>query len=282
VAKIPCLSGRRCRLMLDRPRIMGVLNLTPDSFYDGGLHQDQDAALHRVAEMVAEGADLIDIGAESTRPGAAQVSEGEEIDRVAGIIERLVKEFAVPLSIDTSKSAVARASVAAGVEFINDISGLNFDPAMAGVAASSGAGLFLMHTRGRPDQMQQDTVYVDLLEEVESALRCSAQQALQAGVTQEKIALDPGIGFGKDLAGNLLLLNRLDRLCNLGFPLLLGTSRKSFIGKVLDQENPAERLNGSLATVALGVDRGAMLFRVHDVKPALEVARMAWAIKTAA
>lgn len=282
MAKIPCLSGRRCRLMLDRPRIMGVLNLTPDSFYDGGLHQDQDAALHRVAEMVAEGADLIDIGAESTRPGAAQVSEGEEIDRVAGIIERLVKEFAVPLSIDTSKSAVARASVAAGVEFINDISGLNFDPAMAGVAASSGAGLFLMHTRGRPDQMQQDTVYVDLLEEVESALRCSAQQALQAGVTQEKIALDPGIGFGKDLAGNLLLLNRLDRLCNLGFPLLLGTSRKSFIGKVLDQENPAERLNGSLATVALGVDRGAMLFRVHDVKPALEVARMAWAIKTAA
>lgn len=282
MAKIPCLSGRRCRLMLDRPRIMGVLNLTPDSFYDGGLHQDQDAALHRVAEMVAEGADLIDIGAESTRPGAAQVSEGEEIDRVAGIIERLVKEFAVPLSIDTSKSAVARASVAAGVEFINDISGLNFDPAMAGVAASSGAGLFLMHTRGRPDQMQQDTVYVDLLEEVESALRCSAQQALQAGVTQEKIALDPGIGFGKDLAGNLLLLNRLDRLCNLGFPLLLGTSRKSFIGKVLDQENPAERLNGSLATVALGVDRGAMLFRVHDVKPALEAARMAWAIKTAA
>lgn len=282
MALTPCLNGRQCLLKLDRPHIMGILNLTPDSFYDGGLHKDQDAALRRVAEMVAEGADLIDIGGESTRPGAAQVAESEEIDRVAGVIERLNKEFAVPLSIDTSKSAVARAAVAAGVDFINDISGLNFDPAMAGVAVSSGAGLFLMHTRARPDQMQQDTVYDDLLGEVESSLRCSVQRALDAGVPQNKIALDPGIGFGKDLAGNLLLLNRLDRLCSLGFPVLLGTSRKSFIGKVLAQGSPAVRLNGTLATVALGVDRGAMLFRVHDVKPALEVARMAWAIKTAA
>jgi len=255
--------------------------VTPDSFYDGGLHQDGEAILRRVATMVAEGVDIIDVGGESTRPGAKQIGETEEMDRVTGVISLLHREFEVPLSIDTTKSAVALEAVEAGVGFINDISGLTFDAEMAAVAAACGAGLFLMHTRGRPDRMQQDTKYADLPAEVERSLAESAAKALQAGVPRDKISLDPGIGFGKDVAGNLQLLKRLDRLLDLGFPLLLGTSRKSFIGKVLQQDDPAERLNGTLATIALGVDRGAMLFRVHDVKPAREVAQMAWAIKTA-
>jgi dihydropteroate synthase len=260
---------------------MGVLNVTPDSFYDGGLHLNPDSALRKAHEMVTEQVDIIDVGGESTRPGAAQVSEAEEIDRTCRIIEQLVREVDVPLSIDTSKTAVAVAALAAGADFINDISGLQFDSGMAAAVASSGSGLFLMHTRGRPEQMQQDTRYTDLIGEVKASLRESASDAMLAGVPREKIALDPGIGFGKDAAGNLKLLNHLDDLLELGFPLLLGTSRKSFIGKVLHQQTPAERLNGTLATVALGVERGAMVFRVHDVKPAREVALMAWAIKTA-
>jgi dihydropteroate synthase len=278
---LPLLNGRTRQLALDRPRIMGILNVTPDSFFDGGKYRDRQAALRHAAAMVADGVDLIDVGGESTRPGAPQVTESEEIDRVVGVIELLGREFDVPLSIDTSKSSVAREAVAAGVDFINDISGLQFDPAMAGVASSSGAGLFLMHTRGRPDRMQQDTAYADLLTEVETSLRRSAELALQAGVAKDKIALDPGIGFGKDLQGNLCLVNHLDRLVGLGFPILLGTSRKSFIGKILQQEDPAARLNGTLATIAMGVDRGAMLFRVHDVQAVREVAMVAWAIKNA-
>lgn len=273
------LCGRHCRLQLDRPRIMGILNLTPDSFYDGGRHQAREAALHKAAEMAAEGVDIIDVGGESTRPGAAPVSDAEEIDRVVGIIELLGREFDLPLSIDTSKSAVAKEAVAAGADFINDISGLSFDPEMAATAAGNGAGLFLMHTRGRPDRMQQDTDYADLLGEVKSSLRQSATRALDAGVNPTKISLDPGIGFGKNLPGNLRLLNNLDQLLELGYPLLLGTSRKSFIGKILRQESPDERLHGTLATIALGVDRGAMLFRVHDVRPARDAALVAWAIK---
>jgi dihydropteroate synthase len=277
----PVLLGRRCRLELDRPRIMGVLNVTPDSFYDGGVHQDQEAALRKALEMVAEQVDIIDVGGESTRPGAVLISESEEIDRTCGIIEQLIREVDVPLSIDTNKAAVAEAALAAGVDFVNDISGLQFDAGMAGVVASSGAGLFLMHTRGRPEQMQQDTRYADLIGEVTASLSEAVANAMQAGVPREKIALDPGIGFGKDTVGNLLLLNHLDALLKLGFPLLLGTSRKNFIGKILQLHAPAERLYGTLATVALGVDRGAMVFRVHDVKPAREVALMAWAIKGA-
>lgn len=273
------LRGRRCSLQLDRPRIMGILNLTPDSFYDGGVHQAREAALRRAATMVAEGVDIIDLGGESTRPGAAPVCHTEEIDRVVGIVELLAGEFAVPLSIDTSKSLVAKAAIAAGADFINDISGLNFDPDMAAIAGHSGVGLFIMHTRGRPERMQQDTRYVDLLGEVKCSLRQSVTRALGAGVSQDKISLDPGIGFAKDLSGNLQLLNHLGCLQELGYPLLLGTSRKRFIGQILQLEDPAERLHGTLATVALGVDRGAMLFRVHDVRPARDAALVAWAIK---
>jgi len=274
----PLLLGRTVRLDLSRPQIMAVLNVTPDSFSDGGQHLNLDAALIRVEQMVLEGADLIDIGGESTRPGAAAVPEALELERVLPVIEAVRARFDLPISVDTSKSAVARAAVAAGAEFVNDISGLSFDPQMAAVVAKSGAGLFLMHTPGRPDQMQQQTVYDDMMAEVIAVLRAALAQAAAAGIPPEKIAVDPGIGFGKSVQGNLELLRRLGELQVLGRPVLLGTSRKSFIGKVLQQVQPGERLYGTLATVALGVAAGARLFRVHDVRAARETALMAWAV----
>lgn len=272
------LLGRSCRIELDRPRLMGVLNITPDSFSDGGRFLATDAALAQARRMAAQGADLIDVGGESTRPGAPPVSEQQELDRVLPVIEALRREIEVPISLDTTKHAVARAAVAAGVEFINDVSGLTFDPAMAEVVATSGAGLFVMHTRGRPETMQADTRYRDLVGEVRDGLRHGVATAVAAGVVPERLAIDPGIGFGKDAAGNLELLRRLHELAELGRPILLGTSRKSFIGRVLGQSDPAERQAGTLATVALGVAAGARLFRVHEVGPAREAALMAWAV----
>lgn len=272
------LNGLTCRIELDRPRLLGVLNITPDSFSDGGRFVAVDAALAHARQMAAEGADLIDVGGESTRPGAPTVGVQEELDRVLPVLEVLRREIAVPLSIDTTKSAVAAAAVAAGAEFVNDVSGLTFDPAMAATVAATGAGLFVMHTRGRPEVMQVDTSYADLVGEVRSALQASVDLAVSAGVAAERIAIDPGIGFGKDVAGNLELLRCLGELAGLGRPLLLGTSRKSFIGRVLGQDDPALRQVGTLVTVALGVAGGARLFRVHEVRSAREAATMAWAV----
>ena len=271
-------QGRRCRIELDRPRLMGILNVTPDSFSDGGRFLAVDAALAHARRLAAEGADLIDVGGESTRPGAPAVSEQEELDRVLPVIEALHRELSLPLSIDTTKSAVALAAVAAGADFVNDISGLTFDPAMAAAVAKCQAGLVVMHTRGRPETMQSDTRYHDLVGEVREGLRCSVATAVAAGVIAERIAVDPGIGFGKDVAGNLELLRRLPELAETGRPLLIGTSRKSFIGRVLGQDNPRQREPGGLATVALGVAGGAMLFRVHEVAAARQAALMAWAV----
>ena len=272
------LFGRTCRLTLDRPLIMGVLNVTPDSFSDGGCYRQVDAAVAHARRMAAEGADLIDVGGESTRPGAAAVSLQEELDRVLPVLEALRKELSIPLSIDTNKSALAREAVAVGAEFVNDISGLTFDEEMAAAVAASGCGLFVMHTRGRPEQMQAQTDYADLIGEVLGSLRQSVGLAHAAGVAAERIAIDPGIGFGKDVHGNLELLRRLADFHELGYPLLLGTSRKSFIGRVLGRVDPAERLSGTLATVTLGVAAGAQLFRVHDVGQARDAAMMAWAV----
>ena len=272
------LSGRGCRIELDRPRIMGILNVTPDSFSDGGEHQSLETAVTRAHQMVAEGADLIDIGGESTRPGAPAVSVQQELDRVLPVLQALQGVIGVPLSVDTNKSSVARAALADGAAFINDVSGLTFDPEMAQVVAESDAGLFVMHTRGRPETMQGDTVYADLLGEVINGLRRSVQMARDAGVAADRIAVDPGIGFGKDLDGNLLLLRRLAELGTLGQPILLGTSRKSFLGRILGQEDPRQRQAGSLATVALGVAAGASFFRVHDVAASRDAALTAWAI----
>ncbi|WP_432822743.1 dihydropteroate synthase [Trichloromonas sp.] len=276
-----CLVGRSCRLSLDRPRIMGILNVTPDSFSDGGRYSSLQAALEKGRSLAQEGADIIDVGGESTRPGAQQVSAQEEIDRVVPVIEALSREVSCPLSVDTTKSVVAAAAVAAGADFINDISGLMFDPAMAAVAADNGSGLFLMHTRGRPETMQSVTRYQDLVAEVIDYLGKGIAMALQAGVSRDRLAIDPGIGFGKSVEGNLEILRRIGEFRSLGCPILLGTSRKSFIGKVLGEHDPARRLYGTLATVALGVAQGVMIHRVHDVAPARETAMLAWAIRAA-
>lgn len=272
------LRGRCCRIELDRPRLMGVLNVTPDSFSDGGCFLDVAAALAHARQLAEEGADLIDVGGESTRPGAPPVGVQEELDRVLPVIAALRREIAVPLSIDTTKSAVASAAVDAGAEFVNDVSGLTFDPAMAGAVAASGAGLFVMHTRGRPESMQADTRYADVVNDVREGLRHSVAAAMAAGVAPERIAVDPGIGFGKDVPGNLELLRRLHEFAGLGRPILLGTSRKSFIGRVLGQDDPLERQAGTLATVVLGVAAGARMFRVHEVAAARDAALMAWAV----
>ncbi|BCR04092.1 hypothetical protein DESUT3_11610 [Desulfuromonas versatilis] len=272
------LRGRTCQLELNRPLIMGILNVTPDSFSDGGAFNSVERALQRARELAAEGADLIDVGGESTRPGAARVADDVEISRVVPVIRALRDELDLPLSVDTRKSRVAEEALAAGAEFINDISGLEHDPRMVKVAAAQGAGLFLMHARGEPETMQRDTRYGDLVGEILGSLRRSLDTALGEGIAPSRLAVDPGIGFGKSAEGNLEILRRLNEFRCLGRPILLGTSRKSFIGKVLGQSDPQGRLHGSNATVALGVARGAQIFRVHDVGPAREAALMAWAI----
>ena len=272
------LQGRSCSLDMRRPIIMGILNVTPDSFFSGSRAGSVEHAVDRARRMLDEGADIIDIGGESTRPGANLVGEQEELDRVVPVIEALACELPCPLSIDTNKSGVARAAVTAGAEFVNDISGFTFDAAMADTVAACGAGAFLMHTRGKPASMQDDTVYHDLLTEVMGYLQAAVEQAESAGIPRCKLAVDPGIGFGKDLLGNLEILCRLRELHTLGLPVLLGTSRKGFVGQIVGQSDPAERLSGTLATVALGVACGAQIFRVHDVRPAREAALMAWAV----
>ncbi|ABA88249.1 dihydropteroate synthase [Syntrophotalea carbinolica DSM 2380] len=272
------MQGRSCRLDLQRPLIMGILNVTPDSFFSGSRAASVEDAVTRALRMQADGADLIDVGGESTRPGAALLSEQEEIDRVVPVLEALADRLSCPLSIDTNKSAVARAAVAVGAEFVNDISGFAFDADMARTVADCGAGAFLMHTRGRPEDMQADTVYEDLFAEVVDYLQRAVVLAEETGIPRAKLAVDPGIGFGKDLAGNLEILSRLRELHALGLPVLLGTSRKSFIGRVIGQPDPAERLSGTLSTIALGVACGVQIFRVHDVRAAREAALMAWSV----
>jgi dihydropteroate synthase len=258
---------------------MGILNITPDSFSADGYYRQVDAAVQQGLTMQWEGADILDIGGETTKPGSLPVSVEEELARVIPVIEGLRKKTELPLSIDTSKALVAQQAIAAGANFINDISGLSFDPEMATVAAETGAGLFLMHTRGRPEVMQRDTEYQDLLAEVITSLQESLDLALVAGVEPGFLAVDPGIGFGKSTLGNLALLHHADEFHQLNCPILLGTSRKSFLGAVLDQKDPLERLSGTLATIAAGVSRGVQIFRVHDVRPARDAALVAWAIR---
>jgi dihydropteroate synthase len=265
-------------LSLRRPLIMGILNITPDSFSDGGHFSDPDRALDKALQMEAEGADIIDIGGESTRPGAAPVSSNEEMDRIIPVIERLAATLKCAISVDTFKSSVAGRALIAGAEIINDISGFNFDPQMASVTAASGAGVVLMHTRGRPENMQQDTAYDDLMTEITIGLRDSLSIAHEAGVSDHCIAIDPGIGFGKGAASNLEIIRRLAELSGFGLPILTGPSRKSFIGTVLGREQTDDRLFGTAATVALSVSNGASILRVHDVRAMRDVADMAHAV----
>lgn len=273
-----CWQTSRHKLSLKQPLIMGILNVTPDSFSDGGCYDTVSQAVEQAFKMEAEGADLIDIGGESTRPGAPPVSATIELQRVLPVVKSLAGRLTIPISIDTWKSSVAEACLAEGAEIINDISGLSFDPELAEVVSRNQSGLVLMHTRGTPREMQQDTVYDDLMGELAKVLEQSARHALNAGVAHDRIVLDPGIGFAKDTKGNLEILHRLPELQSLGFPLLVGSSRKSFIGKIVRREAPVDRLFGTAATVALSVAAGARILRVHDVQAMKDVALMAHAI----
>jgi dihydropteroate synthase len=262
---------------LEKPVLMGVLNVTPDSFSDGGRFFGHDEALKRLEEIQAEGADIIDVGGESTRPGASPVSEEEELRRVMPAIQAAVGRLDLPVSIDTTKSGVARAALDAGAEVINDISGLRFDAGLAELAASAGAGLVLMHIRGEPRTMQREVHYDDLMGEIVGELRESTERALAAGCRAEQLVVDPGIGFGKTAEHNLAIINELGRLAGLGYPVLIGPSRKSFIGKTLGLE-VGERLEATIAACVVALLRGARIFRVHDVIEARRALDMAEAI----
>jgi len=261
-----------------RPLIMGVLNITPDSFSDGGAFFDPDKAVEQALRMEAEGADLIDVGGESTRPGAEPVSVEEEIRRVVPVVERLAKRLAVPISVDTTKSEVARRAVEAGASIINDVSGLKRDPKMLAIAASSRSGLVIMHAKGTPQTMQRRPRYHDLIGEIHQFLSEQIKAAIAHRIPGNRIAADPGIGFGKTANHNLKILHRLGEFADLGVPLLVGPSRKSFIGRILDLP-PSERLEGTAAAAAIAVLQGARIIRVHDIEPLVRVVRVAEAIR---
>ena len=254
---------------------MGVVNVTPDSFSDGGLFLDPDAAVRQALALAQEGADILDVGGESTRPGSEGVSEEEERRRVEPVIEQVVAaETGARVSIDTSKSGVARAALDAGADYVNDVTAFRADPALAALVAERGVDCCLMHMLGEPHTMQQDPRYDDVVSEVKAFLAQRLAFAVSEGVAEERVMLDPGIGFGKTLEHNLELLRRLDEIVALGRPVVVGTSRKSFLGKITGRE-VGERLPGTIATNVLAFERGASVFRVHDVAPvrdALEVA----------
>jgi dihydropteroate synthase len=280
------IAGGRTLPIGERTLVMGVLNVTPDSFSDGNLFLSPDKALDHAEQMIADGADIIDVGGESTRPGgAAIVSPEEELERVLPVIRELAKRTAVPISIDTTKALVARGALDAGAAIVNDISALRFDFYVADEVAKYGAGLVLMHSRGTPATMHRLPPVPDIMEEVTRSLRGSIAMAERRGVKRESIVIDPGIGFGKNQEQNIELIAKLDQVIAAfpDFPLLIGASRKSFLGRLLADENGnaapvEERLHGSMATITAAILRGAHIVRVHDVKAALETVRVADAI----
>ena len=256
-------------------RIMGVVNVTPDSFSDGGAFSDADAAVAHGLRLGFEGADLLDIGGESTRPGAAAVTAAEELHRVLPVIAGIhAADPSIRISVDTSKAAVAAAALDAGATYVNDVTALRGDPDMAALVAERGADVCLMHMRGTPRTMQAEAVYDDVVEDVKAFLHERIEAAVAAGVAADRIEVDPGIGFAKTIDHNLALLQDLDRLTSLGRPIVLGTSRKSFLGRITGRET-AERMPATLATVVMGLERGAEVFRVHDVAPARDALEVA-------
>jgi dihydropteroate synthase len=275
------IAGGRRLPIGERTLVMGVLNVTPDSFSDGGEFFSLNNAISHAEQMIAEGADIIDVGGESTRPGgAAIVSAAEELERVLPVIQALAKRFDVPISIDTTKASVARAALDAGAAIVNDISALRFEPEIADEVAKSGAGLVLMHSRGTPGALHGLEPVNDIIQEVTSSLQSSVEIAEQRGVKRESIVIDPGIGFGKSQQQNLELIAKLDQIVAAfpDFPLLIGTSRKSFLGRILADENgnPApveDRLHASLATMTAAILKGAHIVRVHEVKVTVETTR---------
>jgi dihydropteroate synthase len=270
-------------------RLMGVVNVTPDSFSDGGVYLEASAAIAHARELVGEGADILDVGGESTRPGAEPVSAEEEMGRVLPVLEGIaaldwtsVGHARPQVSIDTSKAAVARAAIAAGAGIVNDVSALRGDSGMVELLVESGADCCLMHMLGEPRTMQREPHYEDVVDDVRAFLEQRLRFAVDAGIAEERIMLDPGIGFGKTIEHNLTLLRRLHELTTLGRPLLIGTSRKSFLGRILAEESgrgepvePAGRLAATIASNVLALERGASVFRVHDVAPVREALTVA-------
>ena len=260
-----------------RTYIMGILNVTPDSFSDGGLYFQKDKAIDQGLAMVRQGADIVDVGGESTRPYSENISDDEEIERVIPVIEALSKDIKIPISIDTCKAEVARQALRAGASMINDISALRFDHEMASVAAKSGVPIILMHMKGTPDNMQDNPSYDDLIPEILDFLKDGIDRAVKRGIRKDKIIVDPGIGFGKTLEHNLEIIKELKHFAALERPILLGTSRKAFIGHILGKE-PDKRDTGTMATVSAGVLNGAHIVRVHNPKKAFETVKVLDAI----
>ena len=261
-----------------RTHVMGVLNVTPDSFSDSGRYLEVNRAVEHGLAMAREGADIIDVGGESTRPLSEAISGDEELNRVIPVIKALSKELNIPVSIDTCKGAVAQESLKAGASIINDISALRFDPQIASIAAQAGVPLILMHMKGTPQNMQTNPVYDDLISEILDFLANAVENATKAGVKEDLIIVDPGIGFGKTFNQNLQVIKALSRFASLNRPILLGSSNKAFIGHILDRE-PDKRDTGTMATVAAGVMNGAHIVRVHNVEKALETVKIIDAIK---
>ena len=266
--------------LADRVHIMGILNVTPDSFSDGGRFLNPDDAVAQALSMVEQGADVLDIGAESSRPGAIPIDEEEERRRLIPIVQAVCRRVSIPVSIDTTKASVAERALDVGAAMINDISALRFDARMGTVVAKSGAGLILMHMQGHPPTMQHAAQYADVVEEVRRFLKARMEAAKEMGIAPDRILLDPGIGFGKNCRHNLALLNQIGTLCTLGRPMVVGVSRKAFIGKVLDRPVD-ERLMGTAGAVAVAIMKGARMVRVHDVAPIRDVVRMIEAIRNA-
>jgi dihydropteroate synthase len=266
---------------LDKPLIMGILNITPDSFSDGGKYTSIDDAIQQVKRMLAEGVDIIDIGGESTRPGSDSVTAMDQIQRVIPVITAIRQQLKsdILISIDTTSSEVAKAALAAGANIVNDVSAGQDDETILALAAQTDVPIILMHSQGTPKTMQENPYYDDVVQEVIEVLKKRINAALNAGIKKENIALDPGIGFGKRRQDNLDLLAHLDELVALGFPVLLGTSRKRFMGTLCDVTEPSELVTATAVTTALGVMAGVQLFRVHDVKENRQAADVAWAIK---
>lgn len=266
---------------IDKPLMMGILNVTPDSFSDGGRYSEVETAVRQARRMLAEGADIIDIGGESTRPGAESVDADEQIQRVVPAIAAIRQQLStdIPISIDTTLSEVARAALKAGADIINDISAGRDDEAILALAAETDAPIILMHSQGAPKTMQDSPQYGDVVQDVLAALRQRIDAALKAGIKKERLAIDPGIGFGKRKQDNIDLLAHLDVFVATGYPVLLGTSRKRFMGAICAVSEPSELVTATAVTTALGVMAGVRLFRVHDVKENRQAADVAWAIK---
>lgn len=262
-----------------KTHIMGILNVTRDSFSDGGLYFNKYSAIERAIQMVEEGADIIDIGGESTRPGSEPVNEAEELRRTIPVIEVLVKKISVPISIDTYKSEVANKALDAGASMVNDISGLRFDPKMPEVIAYYKVPIVIMHIKGTPRDMQQNPVYNALIPEIMDYLSEGIRLAVQAGISEDMIIIDPGIGFGKTFEHNLEIIHNLRTFISLEKPILIGPSRKAFIGKVLGDLPVTERAEGTAAAIAISVLNGANIVRVHDVREMVKVVKVADAIK---